>query len=363
MGRLVVIFILAANACIAAALLCSAYSQYVRPDEHPYFSCLGLAFPVFAIINLCFLLFWLVVRCYRAALLPAVVFLLCAPQLRVYCPLNFWKEEAPPGSIKVLSYNVMGLSGSVDSKGRNTILEYLKDSNADVLCLQEFWTGAASGDLSRKTVERELAALYPYHHITTLGKSKSNNMACFSKFPILSANTISYESGYNGSVMYELEIEKDTLTLINNHLESNKLTKEDKIVYENMLSDPEKDNVKNGLRILLSKLAEASAIRAVQADSIARRIASSPYPYILVCGDFNDTPLSYAHRVISHGLDDAFVSSGCGLGISYNQNKFYFRIDNILTSKALKTYACVVDRSIKTSDHYPIWCIVAKRDL
>ena len=59
---------------------------------------------------------------------------------------------------------------------------------------------------------------------------------------------------------------------------------------------------------------------------------------------------------------DAFTESGCGLGISYNQNKFYFRIDNILVSKNLKASGCTVDNSIKDSDHYPIWCYITLPD-
>ena len=90
-------------------------------------------------------------------------------------------------------------------------------------------------------------------------------------------------------------------------------------------------------------------------------ITASPHPYIIVCGDFNDTPISYTHRTIAQDLDDAFTQSGRGLGISYNQNRFYFRIDNILTSKNLRAYNCTVDRSIKESDHYPIWCYITKR--
>jgi hypothetical protein len=163
-------------------------------------------------------------------------------------------------------------------------------------------------------------------------------------------------------VVYELKMGEDTVMLINNHLESNKLTKEDKVVYESMLKSPETEKVKSGARLLIRKLAEASAIRAPQADSIAQEIAASRYPYIIVCGDFNDTPISYAHRVIEKGLNDAFTKSGRGLGISYNQNKFYFRIDNILASKNLKPYNCTVDRSIKESDHYPIWCYLKRKD-
>ena len=55
------------------------------------------------------------------------------------------------------------------------------------------------------------------------------------------------------------------------------------------------------------------------------------------------------------------VQSGNGFGISYNQNHFYFRIDHILLSKNLESYQCTVDKTIKSSDHYPIWCFVAKK--
>ena len=201
---------------------------------------------------------------------------------------------------------------------------------------------------------------YPYRSIHNPEKGGSQ-LACFSKFPILSARPIQYESTYNGSMQYTLKVNEDTITLINNHLESNKLTKEDKVIYEDMIKDPDAKKVKTGLRQLIKKLAEASAIRSSQADSVASIIANSQYPTIIACGDFNDASISYTHRILTQQLDDAFTQSGRGLGISYNLNKFYFRIDNILISPNLKAYNCTVDRSIKDSDHYPIWCYIGKQ--
>ena len=99
----------------------------------------------------------------------------------------------------------------------------------------------------------------------------------------------------------------------------------------------------------------------IGADAVAQAIRTSPHSKIIVCGDFNDTPISYARRVIGQDMNDAFIQSGQGLGISYNQNRFYFRIDHILVSKNLRTYNCTVDRSIKDSDHYPIWCYVTPK--
>lgn len=363
LGKLVALLILAVNVLFTGLLLLTAYSPHIRPVEHPVQSCLGLTFPIFLLANGCFLVFWLIVRRYKSALLPLLGLLCCHGQIRTYLPVNFHTDNLPESSFKLLSYNVMGFGGGTKEEGKNPILTYLKESGADILCLQEYTVSTSPRHISQKDVNRELEA-YPYHRINTVGDGKghSNRMACYSKFPILSARTLHYPSEYNGSVIYELKIGNDTVTLINNHLESNKLTKADKVVYEDMLKSPETEKVKSGMRLLVRKLAEASAIRAPQADNIAQEIASSAHPYIMVCGDFNDTPISYTHHTIARHMDDAFTTSGCGLGISYNQNRFYFRIDHILTSRNLKAYNCTVDRSIKESDHYPIWCHIAKKE-
>ena len=328
----------AVNAAFTAAFLLTAYSPYIQPVEHPLRSCLGLAFPIFLIANICFLFFWLIIQHYKLALLPLAGMLLAYPQIRTYMPVNFHTDHLPEESLKILSYNIMGFDGCTKKNGKNPILTYLQESGADILCLQEYATSNSKQHLTQKDIDHALKD-YPYHRIDKLGNSQAttNRIACYSKYPILSTRKLDYKSNYNGSVVYELKIGKDTLTLINNHLESNKLTKEDKVVYEDMLASPQRDKMESGARLLLGKLAEASALRAPQADAIAQAVEQSKYSTVIVCGDFNDT-------------------SGQGLGISYNQNKFYFRIDHILTSKNLQTYNCTVDKSIKDSDHYPIWC-------
>ncbi|MBQ8673788.1 MAG: endonuclease/exonuclease/phosphatase family protein [Bacteroides sp.] len=364
LGKLVRLLLLTVNTLFVLLLLLTAYSPYITPTEHPMLSCMGLTFPIFACINGCFLIFWLICCQYKAALLPLAAFLLCYPQLHSLLPLNFGGEQQPEGSIKLLSYNVMGFNGTAKEKSNdNSILNYLKRSGADIICLQEYATANQAGGVTQKEVEKALKA-YPYHRINTVGSGQgghTNQLACYSKYPILTAHTLRYESAYNGSVCYTIRMGKDTLTLINNHLESNKLEKEEKEAYEEMLRDPEKEKVKSNVRQLIHKLSEAAAIRAPQADSIAREVARRGYRHTVVCGDFNDTPISYAHHTIAKGLKDAFTTSGCGPGFSYNKNKFYFRIDNILHTPDLQAHGCKVDRSIGSSDHYPIWCYLSRK--
>lgn len=359
LGRLVVAVILGANLLFTVLLLAAAYSPWIQPVRHPVLACMGLTFPIFLLTEMAFLLFWVLIQQYRCALLPLLGLLLCIPQSQTYFPLHFRTDTLPSGSIKVLSYNIMGFGDGTPKGKDNPILTYLKESGADIICLQEYAAGRSHKHPSQRDIESALSD-WPYHRIDAVGKNQGNRIACYSKLPILSVQPLKYASASNGSVAYELLWGKDTLLLINNHLESNKLNPEDKEVYEDLLRDPEKDKMKKGIRHLVGKLANAAAIRAPQADTIARTVATSSHRYIVVCGDFNDSPISYAHRVACQGLKDAFSTSGCGPGISYNRNKFYFRIDNLLVSPALKAYNCRVDHTIRHSDHYPIACHVAK---
>lgn len=361
-GKLAMIIIAAANLFFIVLLLMAAYSPYVNAVEHPLRASMGLTFPIFLFINFCFFVFFLLIK-YKFAVLPLAGFLLCTPQIRTYFPINSRTKHVPEESIKILSYNIMLFDHFKKIDGKNPILTYIQESNADIICLQEFVPNGNKNRLTHTEVDAALKA-YPYKSFNRIGKKHkdgTNGMVCYSKFPILSSKPVAYESDHNGSVVHEIKIGNDTITLINNHLESNKLSTEDKVLYEGMIADPEARKVKRGMIHLLSKLQEAVAIRAIQAKAVAAEIAASKHPYIIVCGDFNDSPLSNAHRIISADLDDAFTKSGRGPGISYNRNKFYFRIDHILISKNLKAYNCTVDRSIKDSDHYPIWCYISKK--
>lgn len=354
--RLVATVLLVVNIIVVCLLLFAAYSPNLNPETHPLRACMGLTFPIFLVMNLCFFCFWLIFR-FRFALLPFAGFLLCAPQIRTYFPINFRTSNVPQETFKMLSYNVMGFGDLTKIEGKNPVLTYLQGSEADIICLQEYVVSANQKYVTKEDIERALLA-YPYKHIRYIG---GNGVACYSKYPIVSASPVHYASQNNGSVVYEIAMGSDTLTLINNHLESNKLTALDKKVYEEMIEAPEAEKMKHGIKYLVQKLGNAQQIRAVQARAVAQAVEKARYPNVIVCGDFNDSPISYTHKTISKNLRDAFISSGRGLGISYNQNKFYFRIDNILVSKNLKTYNCTVDRSIKHSDHYPIWCYIGKR--
>lgn len=352
--------LLVINVLVALLMVLCAFSSYISPYTFPVLSCAGLAFPVFLLLNFLFFAFWLFFN-RRYALLPLVVMFVCIGQIRAFLPVNISMKQVPDDAIKILSYNVMFYDSHQPhtEESPNEIVRYIQNSNADIVCLQEasFNNSNSKKFLSEKVFRKALST-YPYF---SFHKEKGSGWVCLSRFPILSTRSIPYESVGNGTVAYELKVGNDTLLLVNNHLESNKLSIDDRAAYRDMIIAPKEDKVKTTSKLLIGKVADAVSIRASQADSVAKFIQDSKHKYVVVCGDFNDSSLSYAHRVIGKGLNDAFIDTGNGLGVSYNRYGFYFRIDHIMASENLDLFNCTVDNSVKTSDHYPIWCYIKKK--
>ena len=80
---------------------------------------------------------------------------------------------------------------------------------------------------------------------------------------------------------------------------------------------------------------------------------------MIVCGDFNDSPTSFAYGTLSKGLKDAFIESGSGLGNTYIGPFPSLRIDYILYDKSFDSYNY---KSINTnySDHKLIETLLIK---
>lgn len=343
-----------ANVATVLLMLASGYSDHISPVSFPLLSNLGMVFPVFLLVNLLFIFFWLTFK-WRKAWIPIVGYLLVYPAIALYMPMNT-TQEVPENAIKFLSYNVCSYSGIdhyKDSEGFDTIYNFLAKHDADIVCLQE------DVDTWRRYVFHRYQKIYPYNDTIFFitESSHMNGMGIHTRFPIIRRERIPYESRANGSVAWYLQVGNDTVLVINNHLETTHLTSEERLLYEEMLKGKVKrDTVKEESKALLTKLGHSNAIRATGAEAVHRYIEQHRQYPIIVCGDFNDNPISYSHHIISKGLTDCFEETGRGLGLSYNRKGFFFRIDHILCSNHFTPYNCRVDDEIDASDHYPIYC-------
>ena len=336
----------------------SAFSDRISPEFSVYYSYLGMVFPFLFIFNLIFLIGWIFLRKWKWLLIYIIGFAISWESISTYFPIHL-KEEIPPECIKLLTYNVMKFEHEKPhtKKSPNQILQYIVNSNADIICLQEFGAFTNDNHLNENDIKQALKA-YPYYRLLKLnwsGKKHVYGLAVFSKFRITSFKEIPFDSEYNGAFSVELNVRGKKVTLINCHLESNKLSMEERSEYYELTKEFDSQKLDQITSSMNKRLTPAFKTRAKQAQTIAEYIKKSKNPYIIVCGDFNDTPISYTRRAVKGDLRDAFVDTGFGLGISYNRHRFLFRIDYILHSKNIKSFNCTVDRKLKNSDHYPVW--------
>ena len=132
----------------------------------------------------------------------------------------------------------------------------------------------------------------------------TTGLAIYSKYPIRSSRKIRYDSSFNGSAVHELNVKGKKVIVVNNHLESFKFTVEDRSKYSEFIRNANTGTFDNIRGALEQKMGETFRIRAEQADIITDEIETLQGDYLIVCGDFNDTPISYARRRIQGSLRD-----------------------------------------------------------
>lgn len=346
-------FLLIINLVVVALLLVAAKSSLINPEDLWFAVYPNYMLPFLAVLNLIFFIYWLIRWRYRA-LISLAVFIITFNNCKVWMPINV-SQESPSlteKEVKLLTYNTMQFSGmkAHTKETPNEVLKYLSASQADIICLQETMCHSSSKYLRKEDV---LKAMKDYPHQFSLPGKSSMNMWVFSKYPILKCKRIEFESVANASFYCDIQIGGKIIRVINNHLESNKLTAKDKSLYKDIIDEPNKESITHVARALSDKLAPAAVMRAQQAEKVAEEIARSPYP-VIVCGDFNDIPNSYTYRTVSKGLKDAWVQNASGLGITFHEKFYLFRIDYIFHSPSIKTYRTKIDR-VPHSDHYPLW--------
>ena len=350
--KLTINIVAGANIATVLLMLAAGYADHINPAVHPMLSNLGMLFPFFLIANLLFIFFWLTFK-WKKLWIPLLGYALVYPPLTVYLPMN-GSQDVPEGTIKVVSYNVCQYGGNWKyEQGFDTIANYLQREDPDIVCLQE------DVDEWRRYVFQKYQKTFPYNDTVYFWRTRYgvNGVGIHSRFPILRRERIEYPSRAHGSIAYYLLVNGDTILVINNHLEGTHLSKEDRKQYKKMVSGKlQRDTAKSESMLLLNKLGQAAALRAAGANAVHQYIEEHRQYPIIVCGDFNDNPISYSRRTIAKGLKDCFVETGRGLGLSYNEKGFNFRIDHILCSDHFEPYNCQVDDKMDASDHYPISC-------
>lgn len=354
---IVIWIIFATNVAAIILLFCSFLSWKISPLETNLFSYIGLGFGLILLLNVCYLVFWILVSKWKLALVSLVSLLLCYKPVSTFFPMHLFPDEAPDGTVKILTYNVQGFPEERDKNSEeHPILDYIASTDADIVCLQEYLVSKTGQSIfSQRDVNRILNK-YPYRSVTGLessGKYHIFGLACFSKFPIEKTYEVVFESSYNGAAVYTINIAGEKYTVANIHLESNSIKAEDKKLYSDFIQNSDSVKLEAITTNIRTRLGGAYRMRARQVEKVKQYVDKQQTKGTIICGDFNDTPISYAYSQMKKGLKDAYVSTAFGPGITYHEDLFLFRIDHIMHSKNIKAFKTKVDK-IKFSDHYPL---------
>lgn len=341
------------------ALLLSYFAPFVHPQTLWILPFFGLTYPISLLLAILFLIYWTFLKSRWALVLLGVIVLGYNYHFELIAISA--SDETPPNSketLKILSNNVRIFDlYNVDSEQkfatRDSIFQYAINSNAEVVCFQEFYRKDAPTNFNTTELFKKEFGAVDYHERLIYKKVGHQHfgIALFSKYPIIAKGDVIFETedtdNVNFSIFADIVKNKDTFRVYNVHLQSIKM------------GDEVKKDVSSRIERWIDKLRVAYPIRADQALRISEHIKTSPYP-VIVCGDFNDTPISFVYNQFENQLTDAFLNCGSGIGSTYVGKVPAGRIDYIFHSPELESSNFVIQQE-PFSDHRAIECIISKK--
>ncbi|WP_081210192.1 endonuclease/exonuclease/phosphatase family protein [Salegentibacter sediminis] len=327
-----IVFIL--NSLAATALLLSYLLPFIPPKSFPLLSVLSLGVPVLIILNIVFLIFW-ILKFKRQFLLSLIVLLLGFNYVTGLYQFSAEEGERNDDQLSVMSYNVRMFNAYnwVDEDDiPEKITGFVNKQAPDILAMQEYYVGASG-----------LRRDYPYYYIKLKNKNDEFGSAIFSKYPIINRYSLDFpQQGNNNATYVDIVIEKDTLRVFNVHFQSLNIK-------------PQIDELqKEDSRKLLGRIGAGFAMQQEQAEMLIEEVNNSPYKTLII-GDFNNTIFSYIYEKINpeKRFQDAFLEAGSGFGETFKLSYFPLRIDFLLIEDAIEIQS--YERfKVEYSDHYPI---------
>ena len=343
-------FTLICNSIVVILTLILYYIPDITPQDFPIGSFLILLIPLFILINLVFVVIWLIKRSYYNCLLSFVVILIgykFIDRSVVIGKSNYPERDLTVLNCNVRIFNVYDHLMDKDYNSSKQMLKWVKNFNADVACLQEFYSSEVNPIFF---TEIEIKKKFPHSYVAPFLESplQKFGMAIFSKYPILNKGEIKFRENSNNQIIFaDIAVGKVIVRVYNIHLQSMSIDEND-IVNSNF-----DDESRNKWVNILLRYKNGSIQRGRQIDELVRHIKGCPYK-IIVCGDLNEPPYGYAYEELSDELDNAFQKRGNGFGVTYNGKLPLLRIDNQFFGKGLKVNKFTIHKEMNYSDHYPI---------
>lgn len=351
MRKLIKNIVISINTLAVLLLILAYLAKIIDSETIAFLQVFGLGYFYSLIFNIGFVVFWIVKRS-KWFLFSLVFIFLGWENLQSTFQFNFATEAED--KIKIISYNVRAFDRFDWTKQKNSkqkIFNYIKKEQAEIICYQEFFSKNKKGLSTFDTLL--ILQKAKNHHLAYYKQANKLNLsgvATFSVFPIVNKGKIEYD-GNVISIFTDLKIKNDTIRVYNNHLQSIHFGAENYSFIDN-IEDADEEIVLDGVKSIYKKLITGYGKRAAEAKTLKEHISKCTYP-VIACGDFNDSPTSYAYHKIKGNLSDAFEEKGRGFDFSYVRGIFNFRIDFILHSPSISPLNFETE-SLNYSDHYPL---------
>lgn len=345
----------------ALIYLCACLTPYISPQSFWPMAFLALGYFYLASGIFILMIAWLFVR-KKIGLLLLVVLLAGYPNLFSTFAFHLSTKSVakPPGTIRIMTWNVRGFDNPSDFQDtagsvRQRMFDYIRDSAPDVICIQEFAEHKARSLISNTTQLLDIGYNYFYRtdelfHRYHWGCIKSGT-AIFSKIPIEAFGQMIYnDSSWPEHICFiDVRMNDRPLRIFSTHFKS--LNLDAVMLDSNARTYYHGDNSFIYTASKFEKLKAYPRDHAVESEMARDFINKSPYPFVF-CGDLNTVPASYPYHIMSHGLQDAFLQFGSGLGTTMDSLPKPLRIDYFLVDKriSIKNY---VRNEVHLSDHFP----------
>ena len=374
--KLINIIAFPATVILAILLMLSGFVPTISPETNSWLPLLGLAFPVFFALMVVAFFYWLLQGKWRS-LFALSCLLLNLGQASLYIQWNHLNAETQGSKnasdglenkqegdgpvnkealdmnakkLKIITYNtqLFGLyqnESSVDivnteyMPAMDSFLQVLKKENADVVCLQEVY--AKAGGLKALALFLKAEGGYDHSQTYTLSERRPYGMIVLSKYAIKRWKPLPLGSNTGNMAMwFDIEIPSEytflrnaQIRIYNLHLQSFRFAKKDFEVMQKQKEQKEIDL--EGSKGIISRLRLGYQRRAQQVGIVKQSVLNCDLPKV-ICGDFNDIPVSYTYRQLSAGMRDAFVEAGRGLETTYKGSMPSFRIDYVLFDNPMR---------------------------
>ncbi|NBU47804.1 MAG: hypothetical protein EBS34_10265 [Flavobacteriales bacterium] len=337
---------------VSIVLLLSIVSPYFHPETIPFLPFFGLLYPIWFVLTLAITILALFIN-RKIGYWGLVVLVFSISSNLKIAGIHFSEVTSKEAGIKVLSYNVklFGLYDDVTTKTRDHIFQFIRKENPDIVFFQEYFRQDKPTKFETFDSLITIIKAKDYHERSAHNSKGHRNfgVAIFSKLPMIAKGDVIFDnqstSDFNFCIFADVVAHKDTFRVYNVHLQSIRLSEP---------GDTKQKMLLSGFNTGIRRLKTAYNKRAHQANKVIDHINHSPYP-VIICGDFNDTPISYTYQQFNKSLTDAFLNCQWGLGRTYIGKIPAGRIDYIFHSTHLASSDFRV-HDVAYSDHKPISC-------